>query len=230
MLDKLFSNALGETLNVPSILIIMLVALVLGVVISLSYMLAHRKTGHSQEFMITLVMLPAIISILIMLINNNIAYALSLGGAFTLIRFRTTLRETKDLSFLFFSVAVGLACGMGFLAYAALFALILCAVMVALEWANYGAVKKNELTLKISVPENINYQGIFDDVLNRYAKSWYLRRVKTIDFGALFEVTYRLNVDGKIDQKALIDEIRTLNGNLPVQITLYEYEVATTDY
>lgn len=229
-MDKIFSSAIGEQLNIGSILIIMLVALVLGVIISLSYMLAHRKTGHSQEFMITLVMLPAIISILIMLISNNVAYALSLGGAFTLIRFRTTLRETKDLSFLFFSVAVGLACGMGFLGYAAVFAIILCIVMIALEWLNYGAVKKNELTLKVSVPENINYQGVFDEVLNRYAKSWYMKRVKTIDFGALFEISFRLTIDGKIDQKALIDDIRTLNGNLPVQITIHEYEIATTDY
>ena len=173
--------------------------------------------------------LPAIISILIMLISNNVAYALSLGGAFTLIRFRTTLRETKDLSFLFFAVAVGLSCGMGFLGYAAVFALVLCVVMILLEWCNYGGVKKNELTLKISVPENINYQGIFDDVLNKYATSWYMKRAKTVDFGALFEVTYRLEVNGKIDQKAMIDEIRTINGNLPVQITLHEYEIATTE-
>lgn len=230
MLDKFFSSEIGVQLNIQAVLIIMAVSLALGIVISVSYMLAHRKTGHSQEFMITLVMLPVIISILIMLINNNIAYALSLGGAFTLIRFRTTLRETKDLSFLFFAVAVGLACGMGYLGYAAVFAVVLCAAMVLLEWCNYGRVRKNELNLKISVPENINYQGIFDDVLNRYAKSWYLRKVKTVDFGALFEITYRLHVDGKIDQKAMIDEIRTINGNLPVQITLYEYEVATTEY
>ena len=229
MLDKFFSSALGSSLNIGSVLIIMAVALILGIVISVAYMLANRSKGHSQEFMITLVMLPAIISILIMLISNNVAYALSLGGAFALIRFRTTLRETKDLSFLFFAVAVGLACGMGFLGYAAVFALILCVVMVALQWCNFGAVKKNSFNLKISVPENINYQGIFDEVLNRYSTSWYLKRVKTIDFGALFEVTYRMNVNGEIDQKALIDEIRTINGNLPVQITMYEYELSTTD-
>lgn len=229
MLDKFFSSALGSSLNIGNVLIIMAVALILGVVISVAYMLANRKKGHSQEFMITLVMLPAIISILIMLISNNVAYALSLGGAFALIRFRSTLRETKDLSFLFFAVAVGLACGMGFLGYAAVFALILCVVMVALQWCNFGAVKRNSLNLKISVPENINYQGIFDDVLNRYSTGWYLKRVKTIDFGALFEVTYCMDVNGEIDQKALIDEIRTLNGNLPVQITMYEYEFSTTD-
>jgi len=229
-IEQLFSYSIGKDLSVGSILIIMGISFLLGIIISIAYMLAHRKTGHSQEFSITLVMLPSIISILILLINNNVAYALSLGGAFTLIRFRTTLRETKDLAFLFFSVAVGLSCGMGMLGYAVIFCVLLCVAMVALEWLNYGRVRKNELTLKISVPENINYQGIFDDVLNRHSIRWYLKRVKTVDFGALFEVTYRLEVNGQIDQKALIDEIRTINGNLPVQITLHEYEIATTDY
>ncbi len=230
MLDKIFSNAIGAELNIQNVLIILGSALILGFVISLGYMLARRKTGHSPEFMVTLVMLPAIISILIMLISNNVAYALSLGGAFTLIRFRTTLRETKDLAFLFFAVTAGLACGMGFIGYAAVFAILLCLIAIFLEALDYGSNKRNELTLKVSVPENINYQGIFDEVLNKYAKSWYMKRAKTVDFGALFEVTFRLEVDGKIDQKALMDEIRTLNGNLPVQITLHEYELSTTDY
>ncbi len=230
MLDKIFSNAIGATLNIQNVLIILVAAMILGFVISLGYMLARRKTGHSPEFMVTLVMLPAIISILIMLISNNVAYALSLGGAFTLIRFRTTLRETKDLAFLFFAVTAGLACGMGFIGYAAVFAIVLCLIAILLDVVNYGSTRRNELTLKISVPENINYQGIFDDVLNRYSKSWYMKRAKTVDFGALFEVTYRLEVDGQIDQKAMMDEIRTINGNLPVQITLHEYELSTTDY
>lgn len=224
-LDALFTRAVGYTLSLGNVLIILAVTLALGFLISGAYLFTHRKTGYTQDFLLTLIMLPMIISILILLINNNLGIAFTVGGAFTLIRFRSTLRETKDLSYIFFAIATGIGCGIGYIAYAVLFAIILCAIMVVLDTVGFGKPKNNTFNVKITVPESLNYQGVFDDVLNKYSATWVLKRVKTVDFGALFEVTYRVGVKGGVDQKAMIDELRTLNGNLPVQVTLYEYEM-----
>ena len=225
-IDQIFSSTfLGTNLTFTKTLILLGVATILGLLIGMTYILTHRKSGYMQSFLVTLIMLPVIVTIIILLLQDNMLGAISLGGAFALIRFRTTLREPKDLAFIFFTIAVGLGCGMGYIAYAVLFGIFLCLIMLILDRINFGHSDENMVSIKVTVPENLNFQGLLDDVLNEYSESWVMKRVKTVDFGSLFELTYRVRLKNSADQKAMIDAIRTRNGNLSVSVMMYEYDL-----
>lgn len=224
MLETILASANGDTLSLSSSLAVLCTALALGLFISLIYLQTHKKEGYSAGFTITLIMLPAIISVIILLIGDNVARAFSLAGAFSLIRFRSAPGEPKDIAYVFFTLAVGLACGMGYILYAAVFAVILCLVMVLINYTNFPNPRSNAMTLKITVPENLNFQGLFDNILNNYANSWQMKRVKTSNFGTLFEIVYNLNLKQSINQKEFLDELRCRNGNLNIALTSKEYE------
>lgn len=219
-IDSIFtSSEVAETLTLSGTLIIILAALVIGVFISLIYMLTN-KDKYSSSFVITLIMLPAIIATIILLIGSNVARAFSLAGAFSLIRFRSTPGDAKDISYAFFSLGVGLACGMGYIAYAILFALILCTVMVVLHFTNFGKKNQMPLELRIKVPEDLNYEGSFDETLKKYTTNYKLARVRTSEFGSLFELFYHINPKENYNTKEFIDELRTFNGNLNITLSL----------
>jgi len=201
---------------------------VLGLMISLVYLLTHNREGYSGSFIVTLIMLPAIISVLILLIGSNVARAFSLAGAFSLIRYRSAPGDPKDIAYVFFTMAVGLACGMGFIPYAAVFAVIICLVMAILYLTKYGNPKNTHMQLTVTVPENQNYQGLFDDILDQYTNSWKLKKVKTSEFGTLFDLSYSIQMKSDADQKKFIDDLRCRNGNLTVSLVLKEYEERLT--
>lgn len=228
MLETLFSSTLGESLSIINVLAIVASALILGFLISLAYMLTHRKTGWQQSFVTTLIMLPAIIAIIIMLVGNNVARAFSLAGAFSLIRFRSAPGDPKDIAYVFFTLAVGLACGLGFIGYAALFAVFLCLVMIVIELTNFAAPGRTEMTLRISIPESLNFENAFDDILNEFTKRWVMKKVRTTEFGSLFELVFDIDMKADADRKKFIDKLRVRNGNLPVQLVMRELEERTT--
>lgn len=229
MLESIFAaSTSGDTLTLVSMLEALGAALVLGLVISLVYIRTHKEEGYSAGFTITLIMLPAIIAIIIMLIGNNVARAFSLAGAFSLIRFRSAPGDPKDIAYVFFTLAVGLACGMGYLGYGAIFAVILCLVMVLLQRLNFGKPRSSCMQLKIAIPEDLNFQGLFDDIFERYTNSWSLKRVKTTDFGTIFEIIYIIDLKSADEQKQFIDELRCRNGNLNISLTMKEYEDRVT--
>lgn len=198
-------------------------AIVLGFLISVIYMITHKKEGYSQSYVITMIMLPAIVSLILLLINTT-AGALSLAGAFTLVRFRSVAGDPKDISYIFFSMATGVACGMGYVGFAIVFFIIMGIIMCALNYTNFGGCKVNHMTLKVTIPENLDYSGVFDPVLNKYTNYYKLRRVKTSNFGTLFELIYSVDVKNDINQKLFIDELRALNGNLTVNLVLFKYD------
>ncbi|MBC3796999.1 DUF4956 domain-containing protein [Acetobacterium tundrae] len=212
----LFASALTDTLSVGSTLKIIFTSLIMGLFISIVYIKTQGKDGYSPGFTITLIMLPAIIAIIILLVGNNIARAFSLAGAFSLIRFRSAPGDPIDISYVFFTLAVGLACGMGYIAYGVLFAIILCIVMVILSTTKYAKPKTRNMQLKITIPEDLDYQDCFDDILLQYTQSYKVQRVKTCDFGALFEIVYTLCLKEDINQKEFIDKLRCRNGNLSI--------------
>lgn len=219
MLEKLMTSINSGTFTLNNVLIVIATAIVLGLVISLTYIKTHKKEGYVSSFTVTLIMLPVIIAIIILLVGNNVARAFSLAGAFSIIRFRSAPGDPKDLSYVFFTLAVGLATGMGFVGYAVIFTIILCLLMIIVEVTKFAVPKSKALELKITVPENLNYEGIFDEILNKYTISWNLSRVRTRDFGALFELRYKLNVKQECDTKKFIDELRCRNGNLNISLT-----------
>lgn len=219
MLENLMSSITYGSFTLNNVLLVIVTSIVLGLVISLTYIKTHKKEGYVPSFTVTLIMLPIIISIIILLVGNNIASAFSLAGAFSIIRFRSVPGEPKDLSYVFFTLAVGLATGMGFIGYAIIFTIILCLLMIIIETTKFATPRNKVLELKITVPENINYENIFNDILDKYTIRWNLSRVRTRDFGSLFELRYKIGVNNNFDSKKLIDELRCRNGNLNISLT-----------
>lgn len=209
----------------PSVFIsIVAASLIIGFAISMLYLITNRKEGYSQSYVWTIIMLPPIVAIVIAAIGNNIASSLSLAGAFTLVRFRSAPGDPKQIAYVFYATATGLICGLGYIGFSILFLLIMAAVICILYYTKFAAATTSSMTLKITIPENLNYVGLFDKTLNKYTSNWILKRVKTTEFGTLFELIYSVEVQNTANQKEFIDELRTLNGNLNVVLVLYKYD------
>ena len=218
MLESILSSS-GDTITLSNVIIILVAAIILGIAISLVYIQTHKKQGYAESFPLTIVMLPVIISIIILLVGNNVARAFSLAGAFSIIRFRSEPGDPKDISYIFFTLAVGLALGMGYVGYSVLFTIVLCGVMYVLECAGFGANKRNSMQLNIIIPEDLNFDNVFDEILDENTHDWKLMKVRTRDFGSLYELSYKINLKDGINHKKFIDELRVKNGNLNITLT-----------
>jgi len=214
---------LNVALTFPKLLIIILTSIAIGTLFATVYVYTHKKEGYQSSFPITIVMLPLIISMIILLVGNSIASAISLAGIFALTRFRSNPLNTKDLTYVFLQVAAGVACGLGLLAYAAVLTVVVCALLLVLYFTKFGMPDAKTMRLKIVVPENVNYDNLFDDILEKYCAKYYLNKVRTADFGTIFELVYLVVVRNTTDQKAFIDELRTRNGNLNITLVVCRY-------
>ena len=222
MQDFLYNLTSGDyatVLSWQSVLEVVISASIIGFVISLVYMLTHKKEGYSQAFCVSLILLAPIVGMVILVIGNNVATAFSLAGAFALVRFRSAPGDPKDIAFVFMSVTMGLTCGLGYWIYAALAVAVLCVIILVLHFVNYAGKKGNTYELKITVPETLNYVGVFDDVLKKYTNSFKLARVKSVDFGALFELSFSVNLKDDKDIRKMLDELRAMNGNLKIMLS-----------
>lgn len=206
-------------MTLGKVLIIMLVASLLGGVMSLLYAFTHRKQVYDHAFNTTILLLPLVVSVIIMLVSNNIARAFSLAGVFTLVRFRTAISDTRDIAFILSAVGIGLAMSLGMITYALLITGFIGLVILIINFLKLDVQKKEHAKLKIIIPENLNYANIFEDVFAKYTDNSHLSRVKTTDFGTMFELTYLIKLKANIDQKQMIDELRVRNGNLSITLT-----------
>ena len=220
MLETIITSTNGESFTLMNSLLVIGTSIILGILISVVYMKTHEKNNFNSGFSTTLIMLPVIISIIILLVGNNVARAFSLAGAFSIIRFRSAPGDPKDIAYIFFTLAIGLTCGMGYVTYAVLFTLILSALMIGLHMTKFTEPKNKNMELKITIPEDLNYEGVFEKVLDNYTNSYNIQRVRTRDFGSLFEFTYTISLKSDINQKSFIDELRCRNGNLNISLTL----------
>lgn len=191
-------------------------AVVVGIIIAGTYMFASKKKGYNTEFIVGLALLPAIVSVVILLIGSNVARAFSMAGAFALVRFRSAPGSAKDIAIVFFSMAAGLACGLGYVSFAVAFVVIVLVVLIALTITGFGEKKTVSKQLKITIPENLNYTDAFAEVLNVFTTKNELRNVKTTNMGTLFELTYHVDLKNGADEKKFIDAIRCRNGNLNI--------------
>ncbi|MDR3050151.1 MAG: DUF4956 domain-containing protein [Oscillospiraceae bacterium] len=222
MLDSIFTSTYGTdaAFSLPNLLIALGIALVLGLAISFCYMKTHKDKTPSQNFAWTLVILPAVITIIIFFVGNNIAKAFSLAGVFTIVRFRSVPGDPQDVTYVLFTAAVGLACGMGYVLYAVIATVILCGVMILMRLCHFGQQKSIQKLLKITIPENLDYQNALDGVLKKHISAYTLNKIKTADLGSLYELQYAITVKADMDEKAFIDELRCRNGNLNITLVL----------
>jgi hypothetical protein len=220
MFDSIFKSSDSVAISLGGLAAALGVSFALGLLVSLVYMKTHKQGTPSQSFAVTLVLLPAIITVIIVLVGSNVARAFSLAGAFSIIRFRSAPGDPKDITYVLFSMAVGLAAGMGFLLYAVLVGVALCAVVLLLEALKFGKTGGTEKILKITIPENLDYQNAFDGVMEKYTLSNTLRRVRTADLGSLYELNYSVVTRDGLSEKDFIDELRCRNGNLNITLVL----------
>lgn len=222
MQDFLYNLTSGDwatELGWKSVLEVVLSAALIGFVISLVYLFTHKKEGYSQAFCVSLILLAPIVGMVILVIGNNVATAFSLAGAFALVRFRSAPGDPKDIAFVFMSVTMGLTCGLGYWIYALLASAVLCVIILILHFTKYAGKNRNTYELKITVPETLNYVGAFDEVLNKYCTAYRMIRVKSVDFGALFEISFSVTLKDDKKIRLLMDDLRVLNGNLKIMLT-----------
>jgi hypothetical protein len=205
--------AQNGTITAFEMLICTLVSIALGLVVALTYM---YKNSYSKPFVTTIALLPVIIQSVILLVNGNLGTGVAVAGAFSLIRFRSVPGGAREILTVFFTMAVGLACGMGYLAYAALFTLIVGAASIALTLSGFGDGKAGEKRLRITVPEDLNYTHAFDDIFETFTTKSQLHKVRTTNLGGLYELQYDITLKNTDDEKAMLDQIRGRNGNLTV--------------
>jgi len=211
----LLNNVINDTaLSMSSASLICLGAsLVLGVVIALVYM---RNNTYSKSFVVTLALLPAIVQTVILLVNGNLGVGVAVMGTFSLVRFRSIPGSASEILAVFFAMAVGLATGMGFVLYAAAFTLIISVVMFLYNYSGFGEGNGLRRTLKVVIPEDLDYAGIFDDLFAQYTKKATLERVHSTNLGSLFELRYTITLRDAAKEKELLDKIRERNGNLNI--------------
>lgn len=220
-MNDIFNNILSNTsasISVEGAISAITVSLILGLIIAFTYSATQDETVYQRSLALTLVMLPVILSVIILFVGSNIARAFSLAGTLSIIRFRSAPGDVKDIGFIFFDIAAGLACGVGLYGYGAMFVIILCAAMFAIEKTGLFSRKSNCRVLKIVVPENLNHTEAFSEVLKSYTKSFRLERIKTTDLGSLFEVKYQVVLKNSTDEKEFMDELRCRNGNLSITL------------
>lgn len=218
MFESLFSTASDSSIAPVEAGICLVSAVVLGLIIAVAYMVVSKKSGYNTEFIVGLVLLPAIVAVVIMLIGSNVARAFSMAGAFALVRFRSAPGSAKDIAIVFLSMAAGLACGLGLVGYAVVAVVVIVAVLVVLSKVGFGVYKTTKKQLKITIPENLNYAGVFDGIFTKYGMEAELFNVKTTNMGTLYELTYRVDMPAGTDEKALIDDIRVRNANLNISL------------
>lgn len=216
----------GIILAGKEVIMILLVTLGLGLVLSIVYIFTNRKRGFGSSFPTTLIILPLVVSIVLMLVGNNLASAFALAGVFTLVRFRSEPGDPRDITYIFATVAAGLASGMGFIGYAFIATMTVSIVLLLLHVLRFGETSNRMMKLKVLVPEDLNYEDAFDDIFETYDVQFMLDKVRTAEFGTVYELVYRIKIPKQTSSKSLIDELRTRNGNL--MITLIQSEHFST--
>lgn len=225
MIDKFFKGVFDADVATPiavtDFLICIGAALVIGLLLAFAY---SFKSRYTKSFVVTLALIPAVVCMVILLVNGNIGTGVAIAGAFSLVRFRSVPGTAKEIGVIFLAMGVGLATGMGYIGFAFLFAVILGAIFMLLNLTRFGESKKQatEKTLRITIPEDLDYTGVFDDIFDKYTKSCNVTNVRTTNMGSLFKLTYDIELKKNVNEKEFIDELRTRNGNLEVSISLRE--------
>ncbi len=222
MLDSLFKGLFdSEVVSVISLtdfLACVGFSLVLGLVMAFAYM---YRTRYTKSFVVTLALLPAVVCVVIMMVNGNVGAGVAVAGAFSLVRFRSVPGTAKEICTLFLAMGAGLICGMGYLGFAGVFTLVLCLAFVIYTRLDLGTKRNGAMykSFRITIPEDLDYSGVFDEVFEQYTRTYELVNVKTVGMGSLFRLTYDVVLEDPSQEKELIDQLRCRNGNLEIMVS-----------
>lgn len=210
MLKSIF-DASSVSLSMISLGICIMVAFLLGLLIAFIH---SRTTKSSKNFVVTLSILPMLVSFIIIMVNGNLGTSVAVLGAFSLIRFRSVPGSSKEIISIFFAMTVGVAVGMGQIVFASIATIIVCLILFVLDKMKFGF--KEQKKLVITIPENLDFTNLFLDIFNKYLDKYTLEKAKTTNMGSMYELTYEVSVKNNINEKEFIDEIRCRNGNLKI--------------
>ena len=225
MLENFFKGIFDthyiSVIDISDFLLCLGVSLVIGLMLAGCSMYRSRYT---KSFVLTLALLPAVVCVVIMMVNGNVGAGVAVAGAFSLVRFRSVPGTAKEIGMLFLSMGAGLVAGMGYLGYAVLFTVILGGVTMLYTHVNLGKGKKADLhkVLNVTIPEDLDYSQVFEDIFDKYTASCELARVKTTNMGSLFRLTYHITLKKDCSEKEMIDAIRCRNGNLEISVSRQE--------
>ena len=217
----LFDTDLTAVISVTDFLLCLGASLVIGILMAFAYM---YRTRYTKSFVVTLALLPAVVCVVIMMVNGNVGTGVAVAGAFSLVRFRSVPGTAKEICTLFLAMGAGLIAGMGYLGFAVLFTVVMCIMFVLYNRLDFGT-KKNAATFKtftITIPEDLDYSGIFDDIFAEFTTSHDLVRVKSTNMGSMFKLTYNVMLRDVTREKEMIDKIRCRNGNLEITVSKQE--------
>lgn len=233
MFLSILDSIVTESKLVPWVIAVAMgLTIIFGFGLALLYKFFKKKKGYETDLPISLILMPIGVGAIVMVsrviglesTTARTTLGFSFAGILCITRFRSTQKDATDLIFISLSIILGFLCGFGYVFYAAILAIVSAIIIVIVNVTNFSLPSKKEMTLKVVVPESLNFDNLFDDTLNTYATSWELRRVKSTDFGTMFELTYNILLKDLSKQKELLDEIRQRNGNLLVQISVRRYE------
>lgn len=213
MLENMFGSVVQNGLTFGNFMLCTLISLALGIAVAWVYM---RRSIYSKSFAVTLALMPAMVQVVIMLVNGNLGAGVAVMGAFSLVRFRSVPGTAREIGMIFFAMAIGLACGMGYLAFAVLFMLMIGIAFLGLSASSFGDPKEEEKLLKITIPENLDYDHLFDDIFRQFTSKTELIQVRTVNMGSLFELHYHVRLKSAAASKEFLDQIRCRNGNLNI--------------
>ena len=218
LFEGLFDTDLTAVITVTDFLLCLGVSLLIGLGMAFAYM---YRTRYTKSFVITLALLPAVVCVVIMMVNGNVGTGVAVAGAFSLVRFRSVPGTAKEICTLFLAMGAGLITGMGYLGFGALFATVMCVMFVLYNRLDFGAKKNGEMykVLTITIPEDLDYTGVFDDIFAEYTASCDLIRVKSTNMGSMFKLTYNIMLQNAAREKEMIDKLRCRNGNLEISVS-----------
>lgn len=224
MLNSIFENTSTSSVSLSSLLLSFAISIILGFVIAI----VHKRTSkYSKNFLITISLLPILVQSVMLMVNGNLGTSIAIMGAFGLIRFRSIPGTSKEILTVFFSMAVGLATGMGQIWFAMLLTVIGCLLILIFNKVDIFDKNKNEKRLKVLIPEDLDYQNIFDDIFEEYTTFNSLDTVKTTNMGSMFELDYTVILKSNVSEKNFIDKIRIRNSNLKISLSrdIYGYDL-----
>ena len=220
MLNLVFETIFHRgAMTAEAFLIATLCSLISGIVIAGTYMI---RRIYSQSFVLSLVILPCIVQVVIMMVNGNVGTGVAVAGAFSLIRFRSAQGSGEELTSIFLAMASGLAAGMGYIFAAILFAVLISAIVLMLRLLNFGGGEAHSRKLRITIPEDLDFDGRFDDIFREYLRKYELIQVKTCNMGTMYRLDYDVVVKQSGNVKEFLDKLRERNGNLEIMLNRCE--------